>query len=323
MGDADIPELPVDKPATLESATDADKDKLLVDLTPEQRKAFSTFKRNLTEAGLYKCASEGKRASHDDYTILRFLRARVFDPAAAQKQFAATEAWRKEHKVDDLYASAKAEEMTLTRRFYPRWTGRRSKAGSPIYVYQIGALKPLQKELDALSPDQRFRRMVALYENMIRFTLPLCASLPHGSESPVLATTSIIDLKGVSLSSMWTFRSHLQDAAKLATANYPETLSTIAIVNSPSFFPTVWGWIKGWFDEGTRNKIHVLGGMEDTVAGLSKVIDPKDLPKQYGGELEWTFTDPPKLDDQLKAVLGEFPDGPMIYVDGTVVSLAE
>jgi hypothetical protein len=43
---------------------------------------------------------------------------------------------------------------------------------------------------------------------------------------------------------MWTLRSHLSESAKLATANYPETLSTIAIVNAPSFFPTIWGWIK-------------------------------------------------------------------------------
>jgi hypothetical protein len=43
---------------------------------------------------------------------------------------------------------------------------------------------------------------------------------------------------------LWNWRKHLQEASTLATANYPETLSTIAVVNSPSFFPTAWGWIK-------------------------------------------------------------------------------
>ncbi len=43
---------------------------------------------------------------------------------------------------------------------------------------------------------------------------------------------------------MWSLRRHLQQASELATAHYPETLHTIAIVNAPAFFPTVWSWIK-------------------------------------------------------------------------------
>ena len=62
--------------------------------------------------------------------------------------------------------------------------------------------------------------------------------------TPVSSCTTIIDLDAVSLNLLWNLRSHLQEASTLATANYPETLSTIAVVNSPSFFPTVWGWIK-------------------------------------------------------------------------------
>jgi hypothetical protein len=43
---------------------------------------------------------------------------------------------------------------------------------------------------------------------------------------------------------MWSLRRHLQQASELATAHYPETLHTIAIVNAPAFFPVVWSWIK-------------------------------------------------------------------------------
>ena len=81
---------------------------------------------------------------------------------------------------------------------------------------------------------------------MTRFTLPLCSALPHpgAPETPISAVTSIIDLTNVSLGTMWSLRHHLQQASELATAHYPETLHTIAVVNAPSFFPTVWGWIK-------------------------------------------------------------------------------
>ena len=80
---------------------------------------------------------------------------------------------------------------------------------------------------------------------MTRFVLRLCSHLPRRIEpTPVTSVTTIIDFADVSLPLLWSLRSHLQEASTLATANYPETLSTIVVVNTPSFFPTVWGWIK-------------------------------------------------------------------------------
>ena len=102
---------------------------------------------------------------------------------------------------------------------------------------------------------------ISLWEFMSRFTLPFCSALPRSpppsssaegsttpssqpSLPPITATTSIIDLGGVSLGLMWSLRRHLQQASELATAHYPETLHTIAVVNAPAFFPVVWSWIK-------------------------------------------------------------------------------
>lgn len=167
---------------------------------------------------------------------------------------------------------------------------------------------------------------------MTRFVLPLCDSLPQEPSTPVSSVTTIIDLADVSLSTMWSLRSHLQQASVMATAHYPETLNTIAIVNSPSYFPTVWSWIKacgakhldrwqlrkylfqGWFDEGTRHKIHVLG--KDPGESLRELIDRENLPAVYGGELEWVFEDEPSLDSDVVAVIGQMPRGPTIFVDG-------
>ena len=88
-------------------------------------------------------------------------------------------------------------------------------------------------------------RSVVLYETMTRFVLRLCSHLPHRTApTPVSSVTTIIDFDQVSLALLWSLRAHLQEASTLATANYPETLSTIAVVNTPAFFPTVWGWIK-------------------------------------------------------------------------------
>jgi len=256
-------------------------------LTAAQQQALSTFKANLTKNNLYRPPTNDQNASHDEPTLLRFLRARRYDPEKAEKQFSDTEAWRQKHNVDNLFATFDLIELETSKRFYPRWTGRRDKEGRPLYVYRLASLAgPLLKELDAVSPERRYERIVALYEIMTRFILPLCTHLPHTTyPSPITSTTTIIDLAGVSLVSMWSLRNHLQQASALATANYPETLHTIAVVNSPSFFPTIWGWISSWFDEGTRKKIHVLG--KEPGSTLLSIIDKENLPKLYGGELEW------------------------------------
>ncbi|KAI0700073.1 CRAL/TRIO domain-containing protein [Cytidiella melzeri] len=285
-------------------------------LTEAQQDAFAIFHENLSKAKLYTPESEGSRPSHDEPTLLRFLRARRFDPAKAQKQFADAEAWRAKHNVEELYATFPADELESSRRFYPRWTGRRDKNGLPVYVFRLASLdSTLQKELNKVPAERRYERIVALYEAMSRFVLPFCSHLPHStSPTPISSVTTIIDLENVSIGSLWNWRKHLQEASSLATANYPETLSTIAVVNSPSFFPTVWGWIKPWFDEGTRNKVHVLG--KDPGSVLRTLVDAQDLPKPYGGELDWTFQDEPSLDDAAKAVVGEMPKGPVVFIDG-------
>ena len=76
-------------------------------------------------------------------------------------------------------------------------------------------------------------------------------------------------------------------------------------------------WVQAWFDEGTRNKVHIVN--KDSLASIHALIDPKDLPKEYGGELNWTVEDEPALDEEAKAVLGEMPKGPVWFVDGKLV----
>jgi hypothetical protein len=61
----------------------------------------------------------------------------------------------------------------------------------------------------------------------------------------------------------------------------------------------------------------VLGN--DPGMNLRKLIDSKDLPKSYGGELEWKFEDDPILDEPTTVILGEMPKGAFLFLDGKVV----
>ena len=75
--------------------------------------------------------------------------------------------------------------------------------------------------------------------------------------------------------------------------------------------------MQAWFDEGTRNKVHVLG--RDPGPTLRTFIDPANIPKAYGGELDFEFDDEPNLDEDAKALIGEVPKGPIVFVDGKPV----
>lgn len=82
---------------------------------------------------------------------------------------------------------------------------------------------------DGVSP--KLLRLFALYENLLRFTMPLCSGVPSRPypETPVSQSNNIVDISGVGLKQFWNLKGHMQDASTLATAHYPETLDRIFV----------------------------------------------------------------------------------------------
>ncbi|KAI9761642.1 MAG: hypothetical protein M4579_000876 [Chaenotheca gracillima] len=343
-------------------------------LTPDQESTLEAFKELLGEKELYKSHSvtddPDSKPTHDDGTLLRFLRARKFEVQEAFQQFKDTEEWRKANQLDFLYDNIEINDYEETRRLYPQWTGRRDLRGIPVYVYEIKSLDSKRmaayhksaSKTSTVKSDMKTQasakllRLFALYENLTQFVTPLCTRLLDRPcpEVPITQTNNIVDISGVGLGQFWNLRSHMQDASTLATAHYPETLDRIfvssnyshqpltlllhqvltivitQIIGAPSFFPVVWGWIKKWFDPITTSKIFILSAHE-VKPTLTKFIDLANIPKKYGGELEYEFGMMPVLDAAAQDSLtwstsGEangdsghkqktFPIGPMRWVD--------
>lgn len=284
-------------------------------LSEQQQDALSAFEKEVAE----QFGSVSPTSWYNEQTLLRFLRARRFNVQKAMQQFAGTDAWRKETNIDEKYAATTAEELRLSRRHYPRFLGRRDVYGRPIFVYRPASLDAeRQKEIFSMDEEQRFLRVVLLTEMCVRFWLPMSSTViaqNHETEekAPVISEVmSIVDLDGASLGQLWKLRSHLGQASTLASAHYPETLGTTAIVNAPSFFSTIWGWIQKWFDEGTRNKMFIVTGAELQQGKLFEFVDKDDLPKVYGGTLDWHYEDEPSVEQAIKNVIGHptVPDGP-------------
>ncbi|KAL1842335.1 hypothetical protein VTJ49DRAFT_5503 [Mycothermus thermophilus] len=306
-------------------------------LTAEEEKSFQEFKAFLQEKGLYTPAGEGKTASCDDATLLRFLRARRWSVQDAYVQFRDTEEWRRRNQLEVLYDTIDVDAYEETRRLYPQWTGRRDRRGIPLYLFQIRHLdsktvSTYEKSTEATtvskaktdgSTPQRLLRLFALYENLTRFAQPLCSALrdrPHAERgTPVTLSTNIVDVSQVSLRMFWNLKGHMQAASTLATAHYPETLDRIFIIGAPYFFGTVWGWIKRWFDPVTVSKIFILPPNE-VKSTLEAFIEPRNIPKAYGGELDFEFFDRPNLDPKIREAVSwengftDFPEGPAYWV---------
>ncbi|KAI0538063.1 CRAL-TRIO domain-containing protein [Xylaria digitata] len=306
-------------------------------LTEHETQALADFKVLLEEKGFYK---PGSPPSHDDPTLLRTLRARKWVPQDAYVQFSETEKFRNANEIETLYSTIDITSYEASRKLYPRFTGRRDKRGIPIYVFQIRhldskAVADYEKstettyskaKTDGKTPP-KLLRLFALYENLTRFVQPLSSECVdrENPETPITLSTNIVDISHVSLRMFWNLKAHMQAASQLATAHYPETLDRIFIIGAPYFFSTVWGWIKRWFDPVTVSKIFILSD-HDVLPVLTTFMDLEDIPKNYGGKLEWSFFDEPAYDDEIKRIVKwengytNFPPGPCYWQpteDGT------
>ncbi|KAF2459326.1 CRAL-TRIO domain-containing protein [Lineolata rhizophorae] len=292
-------------------------------LTEGQQQALDAFKKICADSGYYTPGSpepgEDREATHDDETLLRYLRARRFNPKEAFAQFKDTEDWRKENNLDRLYDTISVDEYEQTRRLYPQWTGRRDRRGIPVYLFEVAHLnsKAVSEYTNSTAKSStaagqpanskvptKMLRLFALYENLTRFVMPLCSAIKERNhpETPISQSNNIVDISRVSLKQFWNLKNHMQDASTLATAHYPETLDRIFIIGAPAFFPTVWGWIKRWFDPITVSKIFILTS-SNTASTLQQYIDPANIPKKYGGELDFEFGMMPVLEPDIAAAL--------------------
>ncbi|KAL9057845.1 MAG: hypothetical protein Q9162_002075 [Coniocarpon cinnabarinum] len=319
-------------------------------LDEPQEQKLEQFKQLCAEKGYYRPATQQRpEPSHDDETLLRYLRARKFVPTEAFKQFKDTEDWRRDNEIDKLYDSIDVDEYNETRLLYPQWIGRRDKRGIPLYVFEVAGLdsKRMSEYQNSLKSknDQNpakgnispnLRRLFALYENLIQCVMPLCSAIPSRPypDTPVSQSGNIVDISRTGLKQFWNLKGHMQEASQLATAHYPETLDRIFIIGAPSFFPTVWSWIKRWFDPITVSKIFILS-QNETYKVLSEYIDPANIPKKYGGELDWEWGQLPNLEPDIAETMdwkmpvtgangaNAFPPGPIrwrVSKDGQTMS---
>ncbi|TPX33606.1 hypothetical protein SmJEL517_g03587 [Synchytrium microbalum] len=240
-------------------------------LTPEQETALAEFKSKLSAIGAYD------PAKHSDHLLLRFLRARKFNLDNARKMWLDCEKWRKEFGIEELMKTFDFPEAAEVRAIYPRFYHKADKMGRPIYIERFEKCD-LTKLWQVTTPDRMIRNHVYEYEKLINFRLQAC-SIKAGRHLEQSCT--ILDLKGVGLSSFKSVYTLVQQVSTISQNYYPEMLGRMFIVNAPFLFTGVWALVKPMLDEVTVNKISILGASYQEE--LLKAIEKDNLPDFLGG----------------------------------------
>jgi hypothetical protein len=97
-------------------------------------------------------------------------------------------------------------------------------------------------------------------------------------------------------------------------------MTSVQVIGAPSYFPKIWGWIKGWIDPVTAAKLIFISSSE-ALAKMTEFIDHENIPLCYGGNFDYSHGMLPVLDDALIAALTwpkngakQVPAGPLKWV---------
>lgn len=122
------------------------------------------------------------------------------------------------------------------------------------------------------------QNLVVEYEKLADPRLPACS---RKSGFLLETCTTIMDAKGVSLTTAPSVYGYLQRASGISQNYYPERLGKLYIINAPWGFSTVFSMIKSFLDPVTVAKIHVLGS--GYKSELLAQIPAENLPESIGG----------------------------------------
>ncbi|WLF80751.1 cytosolic factor, phosphatidylinositol/phosphatidylcholine transfer protein [Lodderomyces elongisporus] len=265
-------------------------------LTEEQKQKVIQLRTELVELGYQERL--------DDANLLRFLRARKFDLTLTKEMFINCEKWRKEFGTNTILKDFHYEEKPIVARMYPTYYHKTDKDGRPVYYEELGKVD-LVKITKITTQERMLKNLVWEYEAMCQYRLPACS---RQAGHLVETSCTILDLKGISITSAYNVIGYVRDASKIGQDYYPERMGKFYLINAPFGFSTAFKLFKPFLDPVTVSKIHILG--YSYKKELMKQIPPQNLPKKYGG------MDEVSDDDLLLKDVGPWRDPQFIGPEG-------
>lgn len=146
-----------------------------------------------------------------------------------------------------------------------------------MYIEQLGKID-LKAMYKITTSERMLSNLVVEYEKLADPRLPACS---RKSGALLETCCTIMDMKGVGISSAGSVYGYIKQASAISQNYYPERLGKLYIINAPWGFSGAFSVIKGFLDPVTVQKIHVLGGGYEKE--LLTQIPKENLPKIFGG----------------------------------------
>lgn len=222
------------------------------------------------------------RDQFTDPYLLRWLIARDFDVTKAQDLLRKNLRWRAENDVDTLVD--RYECHPVLKKYFPGGIFNHDREGCPMYIVPIGH-GDFKGMLQCVPKEDIVRHVIYTMELMQRDMDNQTRKLGRTVNSSLF----LIDYEGFSLKQVtsWQVLDLSRSLTGLYENYYPEMLKLGILINTPSFFPMFWRFIRPFMTERTVNKLHMFthDGWQQV---LLKHVDPSQLPAHWGG----TIVDP-------------------------------
>ncbi|KAI5641758.1 CRAL/TRIO domain-containing protein [Phthorimaea operculella] len=221
------------------------------------------------------------KPEHNDHFLLRWLRARQWDPEAAEKMLRDSMAWREKWGIDTTLQTWQAPEVL--EKHFPSGSPGFDKEGSPVIIVPFVGLDAWGL-LHSISKTDVIKMVLRHLENYLETAKKQAAT--HGPAA--LKVTVIFDLEGFIMRQYaWKPAAEMVfTLLQIYEANYPEILKTCFIVNAPKVFSLAYNVIKKFIHEYTISKIKIFStDTKKWQPALLELIDKESLPVHYGGTM--------------------------------------
>ncbi|KAG5899924.1 hypothetical protein JTB14_002475 [Gonioctena quinquepunctata] len=222
-----------------------------------------------------RTVSEVLLPHHDDHFLLRWLRARNWNPEAAEKMLRQSMKWRQQWEVDGALKEWKAPEVVEL--YHPSGTPGYDKDGAPVIIVPF-----IGFDVVGLLHSGTRQDLIKVTVSILEKNLDMAAKT--GENQLVV----IMDMEGFNLR-QYAWRPAAEMVISLIQmyeANYPEILKACYIINAPRVFAIAFSVVKKFLNDYTLGKIQIFkNNPHKWKPVLLQNITPENLPKHYGGSL--------------------------------------
>ncbi|KAH7667500.1 Phosphatidylinositol transfer protein SEC14 and related proteins protein [Dioscorea alata] len=214
-------------------------------------------------------------SDRSDVILLKFLRARDFNPSLAHSMLLRCSSWRSSFNADTL-ATASSDELGFKDlESLVAFMHGHDRSGHPVCYNAYGLFKDkliydrVFGDADKLARFLRWR--VAVMERGVRLL-----DLRPGGINSIIQVTDLKDMPKREL------RVASNQILSLFQDNYPEMVARKIFINVPWYFSVLYSMISPFLTERTKSKFVIAreGYVAET---LYKFIRPEFVPVQYGG----------------------------------------